>query len=101
MSKIAILAKLSAAEGKREELLKVLAAQVGLVNDEQGTEVYALHAAIDDDTTVWFYELYTDEAAFTHHGTTDAMKALGPKLAGLLAGRPEIIKLNPVTAKGL
>ncbi len=101
MSKIAILAKLSAVEGKREELVNILAAQVGLVTDEKGTEIYALHVAADDETTVWFYELYVDQAAFAYHGTTEAMKALGPKLAGLLAGRPEIIKLTPIVAKGL
>jgi quinol monooxygenase YgiN len=99
MSKIAVLAKLVAAPGKRDDLVAVLSAQVALVNDEAGTEVYALHTAGDDD--VWFYELYTNDDAFAFHGTTDAIKALGPKLAGLLAGRPEIIKLQPVVAKGL
>ena len=29
------------------------------------------------------------------------MKALGPKLKGLLAGRPELIQLKPVIAKGV
>lgn len=100
MSKIAILAKLTAAPGKRDELVAVLSAQVGLVSDETGTEVYALHVG-DDEDSVWFYERYTDEAALAFHGQTDAMRELGPKLKGLVAARPEITKLTPVVAKGL
>jgi quinol monooxygenase YgiN len=101
MGKIAVLAKLTAAPGKRDELVAVLSAQVGMVADEVGTEIYALHTATDDETSVWFFERYADEAALDFHGKTEAMKALGPKLAGLLGGRPEIIKLNPVVAKGI
>lgn len=101
MSKIAVIAKLVAQEGKREELLAVLSAQVGLLADETGTLIYALHSDMSDEVSVWFYELYTDADALAVHGTSDAMKALGPKLAGLLAGRPDVKRLTPVTAKGL
>lgn len=101
MSKIAIIAKLTAAEGKRDALVEVLRAQIDLVADETGTEVYALHTGDGDDTSVWFYEIYTDAAAAAAHSGSDAMKALGPKLAGLLAGRPEIIRCTPIKAKGL
>lgn len=101
MSKIAVLAKLTAAEGKRAEALAVLSAQVALVNGETGTEIYALHTDDGDDVTIWFYELYSDDAALAHHSGSEAMAALGPKLKGLMAARPEIKRLTPVTAKGL
>jgi quinol monooxygenase YgiN len=101
MGKIVVLAKLKATPGKRDDLVAVLSAQVGLVTDETGTEIYALHTSMDDDVTVWFYERYVDEEAFVFHGKTEAMKALGPKLAGLVDGRPEILKLAPIVAKGI
>lgn len=101
MSKVAILAKLTALEGKRDELIAVLSAQVDLVSDEAGTLVYALHTETSDEVTVWFYELYADSDALAFHGGTDNMKALGPKIKGLVAGRPEIKFLNPINAKGL
>lgn len=101
MSKIAVLAKLTAKEGMRAEVAEILAAQIALVADEQGTEVYAVHTDASDEVTLWFYELYTDKASLEFHGSTDAMKALGPKLAGKMAARPELIMLNPVAAKGL
>jgi quinol monooxygenase YgiN len=98
--KVSVLAKIVTLPGKRQEALDVFAAQVAAVASEEGTEVYALHTGADDDT-IWFYELYTDKAALDAHGKTESMKALGPKLAGLLAGRPEIMLLTPVAAKGL
>lgn len=101
MSKIAVLAKLTAAEGKRSEAVAVLSAQVGLVNEETGTEIYALHTDDSDEVTIWFYELYLDAEALALHSGSPAMAALGPKLKGLMAARPEIMRLSPVTAKGL
>jgi quinol monooxygenase YgiN len=101
MSKIAVLAKLVTLPGMRADVIEILSAQVAAVADEAGTEVYALHVDPADEVTVWFYELYVDKAALDFHGTTDAMKALGPKLAGKLGGRPELTLLTPVVAKGL
>ena len=31
-----------------------------------------------DENAVWFYELYTDQAALDAHGSSETMKALGP-----------------------
>lgn len=101
MSKISILAKLTAAPGKRDEAIAVLSEQVGLVADEVGCEIYALHTDNGDDVTIWFYERYTDQAALDFHGQTPAMKALGPKLKGLMAARPEITLVTPIVAKGI
>ena len=101
MSKIAVLAKLTTKAGARAEVIEILTAQVAAIADEEGTEVYALHTDDGDEVTVWFYERYTDAASLDRHGKTDLMAALGPKLAGKMAARPEIIRLSPVVAKGL
>lgn len=100
-AKIAVLAKLTAAEGKRDELVALFSTHVQAVEAETGTQVYALHVDTADDVTVWFYEVYTDKASLDAHGTSEAMKALGPKLKGLMAGRPELTMLKPIAAKGL
>jgi quinol monooxygenase YgiN len=98
---LAVVAKLTAAPGKRDEVVAVLSGMVEAVRAETGTTVYALHTQNDDDVTVWFYERYVDDSALAAHGASDAMKSLGPKLAGLLGGRPEIIQLTPIVAKGV
>lgn len=101
MSKMAIIAKLTAKEGKRDDLLAALGQLFDAVEDEPGTEVYAVHHDLGDENSVWFYELYTDAEAATVHGKSEAMKAAGGAFAELLDGRPELTFLGPVQAKGV
>ena len=100
MAKVGMIAKLTAADGKREELIAAFDEYFPAVEGEPGTEVYILHEDVGDANVVWFYEVYTDEAALAAHGGSDAMKELGPKLGGLLAGRPELSMLRPRRIKG-
>ena len=101
MAKVAMVAKMTAAAGKRDELVEALGSLSDAVAEEEGTEIYALHLDAADADVVWFYELYRDGDALAAHGGSEAMKAIGPQLASLLAGRPELIFLTPVRAKGL
>lgn len=101
MSKVALVAKMTAAPGKRDELVEAFTSFYDAVEAEEGTEVYALHVDAGDEDVVWFYELYRDMDALTAHGTSEAMQAMGPRLGPLLAGSPELTFLTPVRAKGL
>lgn len=102
MSKVAVIAKLTAAEGKRDELAAVIA-DMGMnnVSGEPGTIVYAAHKDQKDENVIWFYELYTDRDALAAHGGSDAMKEFGRATAPLMAGRAELFFLEPVAAKGI
>lgn len=102
MSKVAMVAKLTAAEGKREELAAVLEKIFPAVEQESGTEVYALHEDLGDPNVLWFYELYRDNDALGVHGSSDAMKEMiGALGGGLVAAAPEMTMLQPRRAKGL
>lgn len=101
MSKVALLAKLTAAEGKRDELVEAFSSMFDAVAGEAKTEIYALHLDASDENVVWFYELYTDQEGFDAHGKSEAMKAAGASLGPLLGGRPELIFLTPARAKGV
>jgi quinol monooxygenase YgiN len=101
MTKVALVAKMTAAEGKRDELVEAFGPLHDAVAGEGGTEVYALHLDAGDPNVVWFYELYRDMDSLTAHGSSEAMQAAGTQLSSLLAGRPELIFLTPVRAKGL
>ena len=101
MAKVAVLAKLTAADGKRDELIAAVGSMCEAVAGEEKTEIYALHKDAGDPNVVWFYELYTDQEGFNAHGSSEAMKAAGSALGGLLGGRPELIFLEPVRAEGL
>jgi quinol monooxygenase YgiN len=101
MAKVALVAKMTAAAGKREELIESFGSLYDTVAGEEGTEVYALHLDASDADVVWFYELYRDSNALAAHSTSEAMKAVGPRLGSLLAEQPELTFLTPVRAKGL
>ena len=101
MTKISLTAKLTAAEGKADELREALVALVAAGESEPGLEVYSVHGSPDDASVFTFFELYADEEALAVHGKGDEMKAAMGALGGLLAGRPEITMLSPIAAKGL
>jgi quinol monooxygenase YgiN len=98
---IGVFAKLTAAPGKRQELIEVLGTHFPNVEGEEGTLIYAMHADNDDADVIWFYELYTDQDGFAAHSGSPGMKELGGKLAGLVGGRPELHMVTPVKTKGL
>lgn len=102
MAKPALIAKMTAVEGKRDELVSTFQKMIDYVSgSEPGTEVYVLHTDDKNENVVWFYELYTDGAALKTHGGSEMMASMGPLLAPLLDGRPELSRLTPVAGKGL
>ncbi len=100
-NKISLIAKLTAAEGKSEELGAALRAVVDAADEEEGLEIYSVHADSSDPNVFYFFELYRDQAALDVHGRGDQMKPAMKALGSLLAGRPDVTMLEPVVAKGL
>jgi len=101
VGQVSLIAKMTAKEGKRDELVGVLRRVVDAAQDEPGTLVYAMNVSTTAPDEVWFYELYRDNDALMAHGSSEAMKQAGPALGELLAGRADLYFLEPVTAKGL
>ena len=101
MPRVAIVATLEAAEGSADEVLAALNERVAATDSEAGTAVYALLRDQKNPNRFTFFEYYDDDAAVKAHSEAPAHVALGPKLAGKLAGRPEIAYYEPVSAKGL
>ena len=101
MSKLSVIAKLTATDGKESELEAALASLVTAADAEDGLEVYSAHAANDEPGVFYFFEIYRDADALAVHGKTDGMRAAMGAVGALLAGRPEVIGMRPVAAKGL
>lgn len=99
MSKVSLIAKLTCAEGKNEEFEAALAAMIEASNEESGLEIYSAHRG--DDNVYWFFELYADDEALAVHGKGDGMKAAMGAIGAFMGGRPEVMKLTPVVAKGM
>ena len=101
MSKITVIAKLTAVDGKGPELETALDELCVAAQEETGLEIYSAHRDTADANVYWFFEMYTGDDAWAAHGKGDAMKAAMGAFGSLLAGRPELHMLTPVAAKGL
>ena len=94
---IGVIATLKIQPGKEAEFeafATELAKQVRA--NEPGNLAYQLTKSRTEPGTYKVLEVYKDQDALTHHGGTDYFKAAGPKLGGVLAGRPEIEYLDGV-----
>jgi len=101
MAQVAVVARIPAAPGKRDELAKALQMALDNAADEPGTTFYILHEDSKDADALWMYELYTDQAALDAHQASDGFKALGPAITPFLGGRPELTFMTPLGGKGL
>jgi quinol monooxygenase YgiN len=100
--KVAVHVKLTAPEGKGDELVAAFAELYpGPLDGEPGTELHIIHQAADNPDVIFFYELYQDEAAYQAHSKGEPLKAVLPKLAGLVAAPPEMVVGTPRNAKGI
>jgi quinol monooxygenase YgiN len=97
---LAIIAKLTVNEGKEDEFKAAGAEMVAAVsaNEKGRTLMYTLAQSQKAPNEFYFLELYADAEAMTEHTKTEHMAAFGSKLAGVLAGRPEITRLDVVRA---
>jgi quinol monooxygenase YgiN len=97
---ITIVAKLTAAEGKADQLKAALTEMVANVKASEAGKatMYSLHTSDSEPNMFMFYEQYSDSEAFDAHGKTAHMAAMGGKLrdGGLLAGRPVIERYTQI-----
>ena len=91
------LLQLTAAVGRRDELLRVLSNYLRTLPDgEPGTTLLAVAADPNDETIVWMWEEFADESAVQAHFRHDFFRALQLELADLLAEPPAVRPLAPV-----
>lgn len=94
---ITVIARLTAAEGKADEMRAALETMVGNVDaNEPGVLAYSLHTVDDDPNVFYFYEQYENAEAQQAHGQTEHMAALGGALRELAGARPEIIRCTQI-----
>lgn len=92
---IAVIAKLKVAPGKEKDFEKVMLALAAEVRaKEAGNKLYTL--CKDEAGQYVVMELYDSADAIAAHGQSEHFKASGAKFAGLMAGRPEIQRLEVV-----
>jgi quinol monooxygenase YgiN len=95
---IAIIAKLTVKEGSEDDFKAAGAEMVAAVKANEGgrTLQYTLTQSQKTPSEFYFLEMYADADALGDHGKTPHMAAFGGKIGGMLAGRPEITRLDIV-----
>jgi quinol monooxygenase YgiN len=92
---IAIIAKLHVAAGKEAEFEKHMLALAAAVRaNEPGNRLYTL--CKDQDGNYLMLELYDSAEDITAHGQSEHFKAAGKGFVGLMAGAPEIQRLEVI-----
>lgn len=99
MGRIAIVAKLVAADGKREELQARLTEHFDRVQNEEGTLVFSWQVDYRNPDAFWAYEVYASREALATHAewAAGAVEEMGD----LLASPPDVSFCRPLMAKGL
>ncbi len=93
--------RIDAKPGRAEEAERALATMVGPSNAEPGCLMYELFTDPKIPDALFFVEAWQDQAAIEAHGKSAHMRALGPTLRGLLAGRPQVQNFKPLAAAKL
>jgi quinol monooxygenase YgiN len=92
---IAVIARLNVAAGKGAEFEKAMLALAAQVRaNEPGNQLYTL--CKDADGNYLMMELYKDEASLAAHGQSAHFKASGASFKGLMAGAPQIQRLQVI-----
>ncbi|MGA1372321.1 MAG: putative quinol monooxygenase [Pseudomonadales bacterium] len=92
---IGIVAKLNVAPGKEAEFEAVMLDLIAQVRaNEPDNQLYTL--CKDAEGRYVVMELYTDAAAIETHGRSDHFRAAGKRFAGLMAGAPDIQRMEVI-----
>ncbi|HEY8282625.1 MAG TPA: antibiotic biosynthesis monooxygenase [Leifsonia sp.] len=90
------LLQLTAREGMRDDLLRVLGNYLGTLEDgEPGTTLVAVAADPNDEQLVWVWEEFASPEAVQAHFEHDFFRALQLELADLLAEPVAVRPLAP------
>src|SRR5947208_1646526 len=100
MPNVSLLAKVTAQEGKGDELIAAFGPLLEQVENEPGTLLYLMNRSKEDPDLFWFSELYADDDAFAAHSGSDAMAKAVPTLGTLIAESEPILG-DPVFTVGL
>jgi len=92
---VVVVATIVPAAEHRDEVIAAIKETIGQVHDEDGCELYALNEAPD---RLIMIEKWASAEALAVHGRGANLAALNPKLAGKVAGPPEVIVLRQVPA---
>ena len=101
MTKPALVVKMTALDGKRDEMIAAFENFLPTVQDEPGTELYAIVADDTNADVLWVFEVYSDKEALDAHSKSSGMQEFFGMVGGLIGAPPEMHAATLQVAKGV
>jgi quinol monooxygenase YgiN len=98
MTERTCVAKITAVDGRRDEVLKEFEAIVKAARDEPGTLAYDVYVDRRNPAVIWFFERYADKESFQAHLSSEALASVTKSVEPLLAAPPELAMLELVSS---
>ncbi len=95
---ISVIAKIPLQDGKADEFSEAFKEIAAGVATEEGNFLYSLSFSKKAPNMAVIMERYQDKEALGLHSESDHYKAFGAKIAGLIAGAPEVVIMREVVA---
>lgn len=95
MSKVCLTAAITTDPAELDPAIAATETMSAAAQREPGTEVH-LFGVDRENSTLWFFEVYSDDAAFDAHCTTSAMAAYAAFLGGLTGSTINTHRLEPL-----
>lgn len=92
---VVVIATIRPLPEHRDEVIGAIRETIALVHAEDGCELYSLNEAPD---RLMMIEKWASQQALDGHLKAENLAALGPRLAGKVAGPPDVLVLQPVPA---
>ena len=84
MPKFANVVTIEVTPGRRDQVLRLLGEHKARLKDEPGTLQFEILLPKDDDTKVFLYEMYRDDAAFEVHFNGPSLAQWRKETAGMV-----------------
>ena len=97
----ALLNKLTAKPGKRDEVMKILLEAGKPFNDNPACLLYLVYKDVNDPNVIWVEDLWTNKDNHTAALARPEVRPLVAQAIPLLEGMPEQREIEPVGGKGL
>lgn len=97
----ALLNKLTAKPGQRQQVVDILLESGQLFDDNADCYLYLVSESAEDPNAIWVVDLWTTEEAHEDALTVPELRPFVEKSLPLLEGMPEQIEVRPVGGKGV
>lgn len=97
----AMVGKLTAQSGKREDLIKILLRAASTVSELSGCRSYIVNEDVADPAAIWVFEVWDDKESHDASLKDKWVRALISEAMPLMAGPPEGSELKVAGGHGL